>query len=193
MSSSLRIPAWCTAGLLALTLAARADDDSAVNDTLSIARTWLGEIDAGSYDQSYTDAGSALHEKVPQDRWVKILKTERPLLGKVVSREVISHELHPDGLEGAQGTFMVLGYRTSFATKPDELEYVVLKREFGGWRCVGYDFGPEQVQNNPDEGPEHDHDDRDPRPPHADQRHCRPGRAQGAVDFPPASGQAARR
>jgi len=153
MFSHLRLLAWCTAGLLALTLAARADDDSAFNDSLSIARTWLGEIDAGNYDQSYTDGGTALHEKVPQDKWVKILQTERPLLGKVVSREVISHELHPDGLEGAQGTFMVLGYRTAFATKPDELEYVVLKREFGGWRCVGYDFGPEQVQNNPDEGP----------------------------------------
>jgi Protein of unknown function (DUF4019) len=153
MFSSLRIPAWCTAGLLALTLAARADDDGAVNDTLPIARDWLGEIDAGNYDQSYTDAGPALHEKVPQEKWVQILKTERPVLGKVVSREVISHELHPDGLEGAQGTFMVLGYRTAFALKSDELEYVVLKHEFGGWRCVGYDFGPEQVQNNPDEGP----------------------------------------
>jgi hypothetical protein len=153
MSSFLRLSAWCAAGLLALTLVVRADDDSEVNDTVSIARAWLGEIDAGSYDQSYTDAGSALHEKVPQDKWVKILQTERPLLGKVINREVISHELHPDGLEGAPGTFMVLGYRTAFASKPDELEYVVLKREFGGWRCVGYDFGPEQVQNNPDDGP----------------------------------------
>jgi hypothetical protein len=149
----LRSFAWITAGLLALPLAARADDDSQYTDAINIAHTWLGEIDAGNYDQSYTDAGSALHDKVPQDTWVKILRTERPLLGKVVSRQVISHEAHPDGLEGAPGNFLVIGYRTAFDTKPDELEYVVLKRDFGGWRCVGYDFGPEQVQNNPDEGP----------------------------------------
>jgi hypothetical protein len=153
MSFPLRSFAWITAGFLALPLAARADDDSQYTDAINIAHTWLGEIDAGNYDQSYTDAGSALHDKVPQDTWVKILRTERPLLGKVVSRQVISHEAHPDGLEGAPGNFLVIGYRTAFDTKPDELEYVVLKRDFGGWRCVGYDFGPEQVQNNPDEGP----------------------------------------
>jgi hypothetical protein len=153
MSSSLRLLAWITAGLLALPLAARADDDNQFGDALSVARTWLGEIDAGNYDQSYTDGGSALHEKVPQDTWVKILKTERPTLGKVVSRQEISHTLRPNGLEGAEGTFLVVSYRTAFVTKPDELEYVVLKHEFGGWRCVGYDFGPEQVQNNPGEGP----------------------------------------
>jgi hypothetical protein len=151
MSSLLRSFAWITAVLLALPLAARADDD--YTDAINIAHTWLGEIDAGNYDQSYTDGGSALHDKVPQTTWVRILKTERPLLGKVVNRQVISHEMHPDGLEGAPGTFLVLGYKTAFDTKPEELEYVVLKREFGGWRCVGYDFGPAQVQNNPDEGP----------------------------------------
>jgi hypothetical protein len=153
MSSSLRLFAFIAASLLALPLIARADDDNQFGDALLAARAWLGEIDSGNYDQSYTDGGSALHEKVPQDTWVKILKAERPILGKVVSRQEISHTLRPNGLEGAEGTFLVVSYRTAFATKPDELEYVVLKHEFGGWRCVGYDFGPEQVQNNPDEGP----------------------------------------
>lgn len=153
MSSLLRMFVLAAAGLLALTLAARADDDEAFNNALSVARNWLGEIDAGNYDQSYNDAGSGLHDKVSQENWVKILRTERPLLGKVVNRQVISHSMHPDGLEGAEGSFIVISYRTAFETKPDELEYVVLKHDFGGWRCVGYDFGPEQVQNNPDEGP----------------------------------------
>jgi hypothetical protein len=129
------------AGLLALPLLARADDDG-VNDGVAAAGTWLSEIDAGKYDQSYNDAGSALHDKVPQDTWVKILNTERPLLGKVVSREEVSHVLHTDGLEGVTGTFLVVSYHTDFAAKQDEVEYVVVRHEFGGWRCVGYDFGP---------------------------------------------------
>ena len=128
-------------GLLALPRMGRADDE-AVNNALATARDWLGEIDAGKYDQSYADAGSALHDKVPQETWVKILTTERPLLGKVVNRQEVSHVLHTDGLEGVSGTFLVVSYHTDFAAKPDEVEYVVVKHDFGGWRCVGYDFGP---------------------------------------------------
>ncbi len=128
-------------GFLVLPLAAWADDDG-VSDGLSAARTWLSEIDSGKYDQSYTEAGSALHDKVPQETWVKVLNTERPLLGKVMDRQEISHTLHTDGLEGVNGTFLVVTYHTNFAAKQDEVEYVVVHHEFGGWRCVGYDFGP---------------------------------------------------
>jgi hypothetical protein len=134
------------AALLALPVVARADDDEAVTGALSLARSWLSEIDAGNYEQSYNEGGSALHEKVPQDSWVKILKTERPPLGKVARREEVSHVLHTDGLEGVNGTFLVVTYHTNFSSKPDEIEYVVMKHEFGGWRCVGYDFGPANPQ-----------------------------------------------
>lgn len=130
------------AGLFALPLLARAEDEDSINNALSVARTWLAEIDAGRYDESYTDGGSALHDKVPQENWVRILNTERPLLGKVVNRQEVSHLLHPDGLEGVTGTFLVVTYHTDFAAKQDEVEYVVVRHEFGGWRCVGYDFGP---------------------------------------------------
>jgi hypothetical protein len=141
------------AGLIALPGLGHAQDDASVNDALAIARTWLGEIDAGKYDQSYLDGGSALHDKVPQDTWVKILNTERPLLGKVVDREETSHVLHPDGLEGTNGTFLVISYHTNFAAKPDEVEYVVLRHEFTGWRCVGYDFGPANPQPADNDNP----------------------------------------
>ena len=141
MFTRARFFPWLLTGLFALSPMARADDDG-VGDALSVARTWLGEIDAGRYDQSYSEAGSALHDKVPQDTWVKILNTERPLLGKVVNRAEVSHVLHPDGLEGVTGTFLVVSYHTDFAAKQDEVEYVVVRHEFGGWRCVGYDFGP---------------------------------------------------
>jgi hypothetical protein len=153
MTSSLRFLAIGIGTLLIATLFARADDDQQAGDAVAAAKTWLAEIDAGNYDQSYTDGGSALHEKVPQDKWSKILKTERPMLGKVMTRTETARSYHPNGFEGTDGEFFVVSYHTAFASKPDEIEHVVLRREGGHWRGVGYDFGPGQVVNDPDAGP----------------------------------------
>jgi hypothetical protein len=142
------------AGLLcAATLPLLAQDDDRAAQAALVAKAWVAEIDAGNYEQSYDDAGSALHQKVPVDTWIKILKTERPTLGKVVAREETSTSYKPNGFEGIDGEFMVVSYRTAFENKPHELEYVVLRREGGKWRATGYDFGPEEVVNDPDAGP----------------------------------------
>jgi hypothetical protein len=142
-----------TAALLVPLLSVRADDDDQSADALAVAKTWVAEIDAGQYDQSYLDGGSALHNKVTEDTWVRILKTERPLLGKVVSRTETEHFYRPNGFEGADGEFFVVSYQTAFESKPNEVEHVVLRREDGRWHGVGYDFGPGEVATDPDAGP----------------------------------------
>ena len=143
------LPAFVLCGSAAILRA----DDSVPDDAVSVAREWLAEIDAGHYEQSYQEADQSLHDKMPQETWVKILRAERPGMGNVVSRQEISRTRHADGLEGVEGDFVVIGYRTTFSARPDELEYVVVKHEFGGWHGVGYDFGPEQVSSDPDAGP----------------------------------------
>ena len=152
-SSVLRLILLLTVCLLAAPVALRADDDSELAEAASVGQAWLAEIDGGHYEQSYNDGSSALHQKLTMDVWVKILNAERPPMGRVVSRQEISRVRHADGMEGAQGDFIVIGYRTSFENRADELEYVVLKHDFGGWRGTGYDFGPEQVDTDPDAGP----------------------------------------
>jgi hypothetical protein len=155
MLSSTRFLIGGVGMLLMAALLVRADDedDRHMGNALNVAKEWIAEIDAGEYDQSYADGGSALHEKVPQDTWVRILKTERPLLGNVVTRTETDHSYRPNGFEGTDGEFFVISYRTAFANKPDEVEHLVLKREGGRWRGVGYDFGPEEVTTDPDAGP----------------------------------------
>jgi hypothetical protein len=148
----LRFLALFTGGILWAFLPLRADDDPS-GEALSVAREWVAEIDAGKYEQSYIDGGTALHDKVPQDTWIKILKTERPLLGKLISRQETSHSYKPNGYEGAEGEFMTVSYHSAFENKPAEVEHIVLRREDGKWRGVGYNFGPEEVVNDPDAGP----------------------------------------
>lgn len=153
MPTSPRFLAVGAAVLLATMLSVRADDDGNATDALAVAKAWMAEIDAGQYDQSYLDGGFALHNKVPEDTWIHILKAERPLLGKVVSRTETDHFYRPNGFEGTDGEFFVISYQTSFETKPNEVEHVVLRREDGRWRGVGYDFGPAQVAVDPNAGP----------------------------------------
>ena len=100
--------------LLMAALFVRADDedDGHMAQCAHGGAAWMAEIDAGEYDQSYNDGGSALHEKVPQDTWVRILKTERPMMGNVVTRTETEHSYRPNGFEGADGEFFVISYRT---------------------------------------------------------------------------------
>jgi hypothetical protein len=141
------------AGGVVLISPLRADDDDETAAATTAARQWIAEIDAGNYDRSYNDGSSALHEKVHPDTWVRILKTERPVLGKLVSREQTGVTYKPSGFEGADGEFMIVSYRSAFENKPHEIEYVVLRREGGRWLGTGYDFGPEEVTNDPNAGP----------------------------------------
>jgi hypothetical protein len=145
--------AGLTGGLLLASLQVRGDADDQSAQAAAVAKSWVTEVDAGRYEQSYNEGSTALHAKVPVETWVKILKAERPSLGKVISREETSTSYKPAGFEGADGEFMVVSYRSSFENKPQELEYVVLRREDGRWRVTGYDFGPEEVINDPDAGP----------------------------------------
>jgi len=153
MIFSSRLWAVLAGGVLFTSLELRADDDDQSAEAASVARAWISEIDAGKYEQSYNEASTALHDKVAEDTWIHILKTERPALGKIVSREQTAVTYKPSGFEGAEGEFMVVSYHSSFQFKPREVEYVVLRREGGHWRATGYDFGPEEVVNDPNAGP----------------------------------------
>jgi hypothetical protein len=132
--------ACCFLKLGAVSSSASADDR--LDSALPAALAWVAAIDAGRYDDSYSTAGTALHEKVKQDQWDAVLKTLRPAWGNVVSRKAISHEYKPDGYEGANGEFMVITYATSFKKLDSGVEVVVLHWEDGQWRGVGYNAGP---------------------------------------------------
>jgi len=131
-----------------------AADDDQITSALPIAKAWVAQIDAGHYDDSYLAAGSALHQKVTQDKWALVLKTFRPVWGNVVSRKTISHVYKPDGYEGASGEFMVITYATTFKNLDSGIEVVVLQREGGQWRGVGYNAGAKPAPQEDDSQPQ---------------------------------------
>jgi hypothetical protein len=121
---------------------ASASAEDQVDNALAVSKTWVSQIDAGQYDESYAFGCGAMHDKVPQDRWSEILKALRTPWGPVVSRKQISHIYKPDGFEGTEGEFMVITYDTSFQHVGPATEVVVLKWEDGQWRGGGYNASP---------------------------------------------------
>ena len=113
-----------------------------INDGIAASQSWVAQIDAGKYEDSYNVGSAAMHTKVAQDRWVEVLSALRTPWGPVVSRKQISHIYRPNGYEGAEGEFMLVTYDTAFQHLNSATEVVVLKWEDGQWRGAGYNAGP---------------------------------------------------
>jgi len=154
--NSLRLPIVKTALFLAAlcgfifaaTPKALASAEDEVDSALATSQAWVALIDAGKYDDSYAAASAALHDKVQQDRWMKVLKALRAPWGPVTSRKQTSHIYKPNGFEGGEGEFMLITYDTSFQGLATATEVVVLKWEDGKWRPAGYNASPKA---SPDE------------------------------------------
>jgi hypothetical protein len=126
-----------------------ASAEDQIDNALVASKTWVAQIDAGRYDESYAFGCGAMHDKVPQDRWAQVLKALRTPWGPVLSRKQLSHIYKPNGYEGSEGEYMVITYDTSFKRLGAAKEVVVLKWEDGKWRGAGYNAG---AQSSPDDG-----------------------------------------
>ena len=125
-----------------------ASAEDQIENALVASKTWVAQIDAGQYDESYAFGCGAMHDKVPQETWTQVLKAFRTPWGPVVSRTQVRHDYKPNGYEGSEGEYMVITYDTSFKRMSPAKEVVVLKWEDGKWRGAGYNAG---TKSSPDD------------------------------------------
>lgn len=149
------------AGILCLFFAtmpkAAASAEDQQDQALVASKSWVAQIDAGEYDESYAFGCDAMHDRVPQNRWDLVLKALRTPWGSVLNRSQVNHIYKPDGYEGTEGEFMVITYETSFKQLGLATETVVLKWEDGKWRGAGYNASPKPSTD----------DDSSPPPPNS--------------------------
>jgi len=126
-----------------------ASAEDQIDNALAASKAWVAQIDAGQYEESYAFGCGAMHDKVPQDQWIRVLKALRSPWGAVASRKQISHIYKPNGYEGSEGEFTIITYDTSFQRLGAATEVIVLKWEDGKWRGAGYNAGPKP---SPDDG-----------------------------------------
>jgi hypothetical protein len=147
-----------------------ASAEDQIDNALVASKAWVAQIDAGQYEESYAFGCGAMHDKVPQDRWMEVLKALRTPWGPVVSRKQISHIYKPTGWQGSEGEFMIITYDTSFQQLSAATEVVVLKWEDGRWRGAGYNAGAKASPEDdsatpPPSNPTETHTDAHVKPP----------------------------
>ena len=114
-------------------------DEAAEKAAGAAAPTWLGQIDAGKYANSWNQASAYFRGAVTEKSWSDALNGFRKPLGKLQSRKLLKAQ-SANSLPGApDGNYVVMQFDTSFGNKKGAVETVTFMQEKDGkWRAAGY-------------------------------------------------------
>lgn len=120
------------------------DDPKAVAGGVML--TWLQEMDAGKYAQSWTEAAPAFQKAVSQEGWTAVSTKVRTPLGQCRERKLASASRQtnlPSPSGAVDGDYILAQFDTSF----DGLKYAVETVTFskatdGSWKAAGYYIKP---------------------------------------------------
>ena len=111
----------------------------AATDVSAVIQSWLSEIDAGNYAQSWKDSAAFFQAGITEDAWKKLMENFRKPLGALLSRSLKSSQDYKSLPGAPDGKYMVVQYDTSFAAKQTAVETVTFTCEKDGkWRASGY-------------------------------------------------------
>ena len=127
------------AALVLLTLSAPAIASAdALTPDVATANAWLEKLDAKSWNESWAGTGKLFQSNLTQEQWAKTAQAVREPLGAVLSRHILG-VTKTTALPGAPDEeYGVLTYSAAFTNKASAVETVVLARDAGQWKIVGY-------------------------------------------------------
>jgi hypothetical protein len=106
------------------------------------AQAWIALVDAGQYQQSWTEAGRLFQRTTTADAWARDAATIRQRTGSSLRRELITDTDVTDPPGVPAGEYFRIRYETECASGIIR-ETVLLVQEAGrGWRVVRYDVEP---------------------------------------------------
>ncbi len=112
-------------------------DDKTVS--LEAAQKWLGLVDQGKYDQTWSPAAEYFKALVSQSQWQMQIQAVRQSLGNLLVRNLKTQD-HKTSLPGVpDGEYYIFTFDSSFTSKKEAVETVtVMKDQDGQWRLAGY-------------------------------------------------------
>lgn len=123
--------------LVALSAPAVASPDAPTPE-VATANSWLEQLDAKSWNESWKGTGKLFQSNLTQEQWTKTAQAVRGPLGAVISRHILG-VTKTTTLPGApDGEYGVLTYSAAFTNKASAVETVVLSRDGEQWKIVGY-------------------------------------------------------
>ena len=114
--------------------AVSADDQDARN----VAIQWLSLLDAGRYEQAYAEFAPRIKETVLKDNFLRGAHARRTPLGRPKSRSLYQAKHTAKLIGNPDGNYQDLAFKSSFEHKAQAVERVVLTKETGHWRILGY-------------------------------------------------------
>lgn len=122
---------------LAFPVSAMAAADTSKQAT-DAATNWLALIDAGKYEQSWSEASKLFQEHVTQAQWATQAKAAREPLGAVVSRATPAVRLATSLPGVPDGQYAILQFHSKYAHKANAVETVTMMMQDGSWKAAGY-------------------------------------------------------
>ena len=125
---------------------ARADDADPKREAMAAIQAWLKEMDAGQYDQSWTDAAPVFQKALTSQQWTATANSVRIQLGKCSGRTLASalpQTQVPSPAGPQKGHFVVAQFDSSFENLKYAVETVTFeKAPDGTWKASGYYIKP---------------------------------------------------
>lgn len=116
---------------------------AAVDAAEKSAQAWLAAVDAGKYGESWDRAAAFFQSKLTKTQWESSLQSVRAPLGAARSRKLKSATYTTDLPNAPKSQYVVLQYRTSFASMKSAVETVTpMKEADGSWKVSGYYIRP---------------------------------------------------
>lgn len=115
------------------------DSESAEEQALVAAETWLALVDEGDFAESWESAAALFKNAVTPEQWEQSLNAVRTPLGAVTGRTVKMTQF-TTSLPGApDGEYVVIQLEASFENKASAVETITPMRDPDGvWRVSGY-------------------------------------------------------
>ena len=126
------------ASLASLATVSAADPDP-TTEAIAASRDWLSVVDAGQYAQSWDEAAALFKQHISKSQWERAVGDVRKQTGALKTREFESAQAAHQLPGVPDGDYVVIVYRSSFATVPAATETVTPMRDPDGhWRVAGY-------------------------------------------------------
>ncbi len=124
---------------LGLSMAPAQGAEPSRDDAVVAAKNWLSLVDAGKYDESWSQSGAVFRQAVTKQQWNRAAAGARAPLGALETRE-LGAVTEASSLPGApDGRYVVIQFHTSFVSKASAVETVTAILEVDArWRVVGY-------------------------------------------------------
>lgn len=111
---------------------------SAEAAAVNSAQTWVAQLDRGHWEASWRTASTLFKSQISASQWASVVQPVRQPLGRLLSRKFLS-ATRATTLPGAPvGDYVVVQFKTAFASKNSAVETITLAREGTQWRVAGY-------------------------------------------------------